>query len=387
MLPANTSRCAELSTSTHVLAPPNTANASHVLSAKSSRTLFPIEKCLYCHHYPAIAVTHISAVPDSVKNVPGRLFCLVLLAAATALAAGRPTPVILDTDIGDDIDDALALSLALQSPELNVLAVSTVLQHGDARRDLVARILELYGRPEIPVGVGAERPLVAPPLHVPLVQASAIPPGFHAPGERRNGVELIIDTCLRSPEKVTILAYGPLTNIALALRAESRLRDKIERIVLMNGVFFRPGLEYNTMTDPEASAIVYSSGLPVETVGLDVTMQCQLTAAQLGRLEASTLPTVRFLMQLIHLWQGANPGHLPILHDPLAIAVTDRPGLVTLRAGRVEVETRGTPHETYGMSVFHPDPAGNVRVAEEVDSAGVVDFFLDRVLAPPRSIH
>ncbi len=309
------------------------------------------------------------------------------MALATAVAAGadRPVPVILDTDIGDDIDDALALSLALQSPELNVLAVSTVLQHGEQRRDLVARILDLFSRRDIPVGIGAERPLLAPPLNVPLVQAQALPPGYDPGLVRRNGIELILDTCLRSPEKVTILAYGPLTNIALALRADTRLRDHIQRIVLMNGVFFRPGLEYNTKTDPEASAIVYASGLPVEAVGLDVTMQCQLSAAQLKRIEDSPLPTVRFLMQLIRLWQGANPGHLPILHDPLAVAVAVKPDLVFTQTGAVEVETRGTPDRTYGMTLFRRDPAGNVSVANEVNSAAVVDFFLSRVLAPPRS--
>ncbi len=316
--------------------------------------------------------------------MPGRILLTVLLAAAPLAAASLPMPVILDTDIGDDIDDALALSLALQSPELNVLAVSTVLQHGEARRDLAAHILALYGRADIPVGVGAERPLVAPPLLVPLIQAQALPPGFHAPGARQNGVELILDTCLKSPQPVTILAYGPLTNIALALRADSRLPAKIARIVLMNGVFFRPGLEYNTKTDPEASAIVYGSGLPVDAVGLDVTLQCQLTGAQLHRIEASPLPTVRFLMQLIRLWQGANPGHLPILHDPLAIATAVRPELVSMRAGRVDVETHGTPEETYGMTTFHPEATGHVRVAEEVNSAALVDFFLERVLAPPR---
>lgn len=313
-----------------------------------------------------------------------RAFACLLLFAAAAFAAGQPTPVILDTDIGDDIDDALALSLALQSPELKVLAVSTVLQHGDQRAALVWKILQLYGRTDIPVGIGAEQTLMGAPSQAEVVQAKALPPDFRMPGPRVNGIELVLDTIRKSPEKVTILAYGPLTNIALVLRADSAIHDKIARIVLMNGVFFKLGIEYNTKVDVEASAIVYSSGIPIETVGLDVTMQCRLSDAHMRRLEASSLDTVHFLLQLIHAWQGTNSKNYPILHDPLAIAVAVKPDLVFTQTGRVRVETRGTPDETYGMTIFQKDPAGNVQVANEVNSAAVVDFFLDRVLAPPR---
>ncbi len=302
-----------------------------------------------------------------------------------AAAPPPPVPVILDTDIGDDIDDALALSLALQSPELKVLAVTTVLRHGQERADLAARILELFHRTDVPVGIGAEETLMGGPQpYAKVIQHGALPSGFRFSAPRRNGLELMIETCLRAPGKVTILAYGPLTNIALALRAESRIKDKIERIVLMNGVFFRPGLEYNTLTDAEASAIVYASGLPIETVGLDVTMQCRLNAAQMGRIEESKLDTAQFLLQLIRMWQNANHAQFPILHDPLSVAVAIRPDLVSTVTGGVSVETRGTPGETQGMTVFRENPKGNVRVANEVNSAAVIDFFLDRVLAPPR---
>ena len=312
------------------------------------------------------------------------LFPIAFLLAC--VAAAQPIPVILDTDIGDDIDDALALGLALQSPELNVLAVNTVLQHGERRADLAWKILELYGRTDIPVGVGAEQPLMAVHRSEAVVrQTELLDVGYHMPpGLRHNALELMIDKCLASPAKVTILAYGPLTNIALALRAEPRLGGKIERIVLMNGVFFRPGLEYNTKMDPEASAIVYSSGLPVTTVGLDVTMQCRLGASHMQRLAESAEPAAQFLLKLIRIWQNGNENQRPILHDPLAIAITVKPDLVSYATGRVDVETHGTPEQSYGLTTFHKDPAGTVQVANEVNSAAVLDLFLDRVLAPPR---
>lgn len=312
---------------------------------------------------------------------------LITVAFATlAAAAADPIPVFLDTDIGDDIDDALALALALQSPELKVLGISTVLQDGPRRADLVWRMLQLYNRTDIPVGMGAEQPLLAPSRTGTVRQTEALSAQDVMPRDRRrNGVELLIDTCMRAGSKVTLIAYGPATNIALALRAEPQLRDHVERIVLMNGVFFRPGLEYNTKMDPEASQIVYNSGLPVKTVGLDVTMQCQLTLEHLRQFSSSSHESVRFLWKLIQIWQNGNPNQRPILHDPLAIAITVKPSLVTTVGGTVTVETKGTPEQTYGMTVFHKRPGGPVEVAQEVGSASAVELFTTRVLAVPRT--
>jgi inosine-uridine nucleoside N-ribohydrolase len=319
-----------------------------------------------------------------------RIFLCLLLAAvflaAPRVSAAPPIPVILDTDIGDDIDDALALALALQSPELNVRGIVTVLNQGERRADLVWRILELYGRTDIAVGVGAEQPLLAKGLTGVVRQTRALAAEYRMPPDKRRiGLQLFIDTCLQSPEKITILAYGPLTNVALALRAEPRIKDHISRIVLMNGVFFRAGLEYNTKIDPEAAEIVYNSGLPVATVGLDVTLQCRLSAEQLQRVADSKLASVKFLYELIQIWQNGNAATRPILHDPLAVLIAVKPELVSMVNGRVTVETRGTPEETYGMSVLHRDPAGKVQVAQEVSSAAAIDLFLERILAAPRS--
>ncbi|MCC6862336.1 MAG: nucleoside hydrolase [Bryobacterales bacterium] len=309
-----------------------------------------------------------------------------LICCAVLLAGAQPIPVILDTDIGDDIDDALALALALQSPELDVRAVCTVLQHGEKRADLAWKILSLFGRRDIPVGMGAEEPLVAPSSNAVVRQTQALGPGDAMPSEaRRNGVRLAIDTILQSPRKITWLAYGPLTNLGIALRAEPRIRRNIERIVLMNGVFFRPGVEYNTQRDPEAARIVFTSGLPVVTVGLDVTMQCRLALEDLKAIETSPHASVRFLDRIIKIWQGGRPEQRPILHDPLAVAIAFRPGLVRTVTGRVDLELRGDPRLTYGMTLLREDPKGFVQVAREVDAAAFVRLFVERVTAAPRS--
>ncbi len=318
-------------------------------------------------------------------NTP--VFVVALLVLACALpAAQRPVPVILDTDIGDDIDDALALAFALQLPELDVRAVTTVLQHRERRADLVWKILELYGRTDVPVGMGAEQPLLTRPRTSVVRQTAALGPNDRMPdGKRRNGIQLLIDTCLKAPEKITVLAYGPLTNVALALKAEPRIKDKIARFVLMNGVFFkRYGAEYNTERDPEAAAIVFGSGLPVLTVGLDVTLQCRLEPADMERLRSSPVPAVKFLYELIRIWQDGREDRRPVLHDPLAVAATFRPELIRTVAGRVEVETRGEPGRTYGMTIFRQESGGTTLVASEVEARKFVDLFMERVAGPPR---
>ncbi|HOK44331.1 MAG TPA: nucleoside hydrolase [Bryobacteraceae bacterium] len=306
---------------------------------------------------------------------------LILLLAGFVPATGGPIPVILDTDIGDDIDDALALAFALRSPELDVRAVITVFQNREGRADLAWRILKRYGRTGILIGMGAEKPLLAPPRTGPVLQTQFPTPDERMPdSQRRNGIQLLIDTCLKSPGKVTVVAYGPLTNIALALRAEPRIKDKIEHLVVMNGRFFSPGTEYNTTCDPEAAAIVFDSGIPITAVGLDVTMQCELEPADMARMERAEGPA-KFIRDLVDFWYRGHPEpkHRPILHDPLAVAVVFQPGLIRTETGRVVVETRGQPGRTYGMTLFRPDPKGTTRVAAAVEARRFMDLFMDRV--------
>lgn len=320
-------------------------------------------------------------------RVTFQLITLLLIAAVAPAAAGAPIPVVLDTDIGDDIDDALALAFALQSPELDVRAVNTVLQRRERRADLAWKILELYDRTDIPVGMGAEQPLLTGPRSGTVRQTEALAPGERMPdGQRHNGIRLLIDTCLSAPEKITVIAYGPLTNVALALKSDPRIEHKIERLVLMNGLFFsRIGVEYNTERDPEAAAIVFGSGIPITVVGLDVTMQCRLGPEDMKQIESSQLPNVKFLRELIHIWQGGREDRRPILHDPLAVAVTFRPDLIQTATGRVAVETRGEPGRTYGMTLFRPDADAGVHVAKEVDSRQFVKLFMERLLSEPRA--
>jgi purine nucleosidase len=317
------------------------------------------------------------------------LFAGFLLVQTLCLAQ-QSVPIIFDTDIGDDIDDALALALALQSPELDVRAVTTVTDDTEGRARLAWKELGLYGRHDVALGIGAPEPFLDPvhtgraPQFSVLTDADTLPPSAH-----RRASELIIETLLASPRKITLVPVGPLTNIALALKGEPRIKDKIERIVLMGGAFDLLKAEYNIERDRVAAEIVFRSGVPITAVGLDVTMRCKLAAPDMDHLRAADNPASRFLVRLIELWQNGHPDQYPILHDPLAVAVTMHPNLVETQLGSVHVETSGTL--TNGMTMFTPadrlPPASHptTLVARQVDARSFVELFLARLSAPPRA--
>lgn len=309
-------------------------------------------------------------------------YFLFICAGASLVEAQKPIPIIFDTDIGDDIDDALALALALQSPELDVRAVTTVIDDVESRTRLAWKELGFYHRQDIALATGASAPLLDPVRNFRAPQFKVLTDQDTAPAPaRRRAAELIVETLLASPEKITLVPVGPLTNIALALKLEPRITERIERIVLMGGAFERQVSEYNIRRDRVAAQIVFQSGVPITAVGLDVTTKCKLEGADLARLRAADNPATRFLVQLIELWQNGRPDQLPTLHDPLAVAVALRPSLVETHLGRVEVETASPL--TYGMTLFRPG-VGTTKVALQVNVRAFLDLFVERLSAPPR---
>ena len=314
-------------------------------------------------------------------------FCLLL---ATACWAQHSTPIILDTDIGDDIDDALALALALQSPELDVRAVTTVVDDTETRTRLAWKELGLYRRHDVPVATGASEPFLDPVRTARAPQFQVLTANDPVPETaRRRAADLIIETVLASPEPITLVPIGPLTNIALALKEEPRIKPRVARIVLMGGAFHMLYQEYNIWRDRVAAQVVFSSGVPITAVGLDVTTRCKLEGADLARLKAADNPASRFLVKLIELWQDGHSGQFPTLHDPLAVAVTFRPNLIETQLGSVQVETSCCV--TNGMTMFKPadqlpqDSRPSTLIARDVNVRGFLDLFLDRLSAPPRA--
>lgn len=315
-----------------------------------------------------------------------RLVCLALLCAALAPAQQKPVPLIFDTDIGDDIDDALALALVLQSPEVDVRLITTVTDRVEDRTRLAWKELGAYGRHDIALATGAAEPLLDPsyPDHAAqfkILTSQDQPP----PAARRNAAAAITETLLASDRKVTILALGPLTNIALALKLNPRIKEKIQRIVLMGGAYFRQKSEYNIARDRIAAAIVFSSGLPITAVGLDVTEFFRLESQDVERIQDAHNPGSEFLARLIDLWREGDAGKLPVLYDPVAAGAALNPSLIQTLSGSVEVETRDPTFS--GVTRFTQAAEGGkgpVQVTRGVNAPEFLQLFMDRLTAAPR---
>lgn len=304
--------------------------------------------------------------------------------------------IIIDTDPG--VDDALALLLALSSPELSVKGITTVV--GNVSQDKANRnalkILEFLGFDDIPVSRGAERPLLEDPRPAEDIHGleglgrAKLPEPKLRPDER-SAVELILENAEELDGGLTLIAVGPLTNIAAALLAEPKLPEMVERLIIMGGAFgvtpygcgnVSPVAEFNIWHDPEAARIVFQGGFKLTAVGLDVTTdpRNRMSPQLLRKIEGLNTERGKLVADLsrdlVERFDGLS------LHDPLAVAVAIDPTLVETRPMSVDVETMG--ELTRGMTVADRRPwsraAPNVEVAVDVDSERFLRLFMDRVV-------
>ncbi len=305
-----------------------------------------------------------------------------------------PRPVLIDTDTG--VDDALALMLAFHSPELSVRAITPVA--GNAPVDRCTRnvrgLLQVLHPATVPeVGRGASRPLrraltTAPEVHGTdgLGGISATLPAARVPVV--DGVDLILRMSQRYGRLLTIIALGPLTNLARALRRKPDVFRRVGRIVSMGGAFSVPGntgpvAEFNVFVDPDAAAEVYGSGIPITIVPLDVTEQCRFTRDELRTLAPGRSPKIsrlvlslaRGYMEYHRMTEGFVGGYL---HDPLAVAVAAQPSLVRCEPSRVVVERDG--HSLRGMTSKVGVRRSSVEVAVQVNRTRFRRLFHSRLL-------
>ena len=310
-----------------------------------------------------------------------------------------PRPILIDTDTG--VDDALALILALHSPEVSVKAITTVAGNVGVEKCTrnVLRILRLLQLGQIPiVAQGARRPLrrrlfTAPEVHgrdglgnFPM----RLPPSVKK--SPRSAAEIIIESCRRYARKLTIVAIGPLTNLAQAWQTDRSALRKVGRIVSMGGAFHVPGntgpvAEFNYFVDPEAAQIVLQSGLPITVLPLDVTQQLVLMRSELeyrAKRRASTLASaiLRFTKPYMHYHKRAEGFDGAYLHDPIAVAAVIDRGLVQTRRVHVDVETRGS--FTRGMTVADfrvrvPARKPSVEVAVKIERERFLKLFHERL--------
>jgi purine nucleosidase len=300
-----------------------------------------------------------------------------------------PQKIILDCDPG--IDDAMAIAFAVGSADIELVGLTTVAGNVglDKTTANALRLLDFFGA-DVPVTAGADTPLSRPAITAEEVHGRDGLRGLQLPpsvAQARPGqaADYIIETVLAAPGEVTLVAVGPLTNIALALRREPALVGSVRDFVIMGGSATRgnvtPAAEFNIAADPEAAAEVFAAGWTVTMVGLDVTLQALATAdvrerlSGLGRLaDELLLPGLRRFDDDLEQAGSRDAA----VHDVCAVAHVARPGLLGCRPARVEVETEG--RWTAGMTVTDfraPAHLGNAAVATTID----VPAFWDTVSA------
>lgn len=274
-----------------------------------------------------------------------------------------PEKIILDCDPGHD--DAVALLLAHGSPEIELLAVTTVV--GNQTLDKVTRnalsIARVAGITGIPFAAGADRPLVREVEVAPSIHGESGLDGPELPEpntalDPRHAVDVIIDTVMaHEPDSVTLVPTGGLTNIALAARKEPRIIERVKKVVLMGGGVhvgnWSPVAEFNIAIDPEAAHVVFSSGWPVVMVGLDATHQALATPDVAGSIAALDTAPARFVGELLvffgQTYRDAQGFDSPPVHDPCAVAHVIDPSIVPATPMPIRVEMTGT--HTLGMTV------------------------------------
>jgi inosine-uridine nucleoside N-ribohydrolase len=291
-------------------------------------------------------------------------------------------PILIDTDIGDDIDDALALALAVNSPEVEVRAVTTVFGPVACRTKLALKLLSTYGRSEIPVGTGRSAPLFGPEPKITPNQAVVLQEGEKLPEPSPLAAdELILRTAADAGGQLTIITIGAMTNLAVALLRDPSLARRA-RLVVMGGVAGTPMAEWNILCDPEAARVCFQSGIPLTMVGLDVTLQCRMSREDVEAVGRRGTPASALLERMIDAWAGpGDPAtrRTPILHDPLAVAVAFRPELCARQARRVLVETRG--EFTRAFTLASQSEPTNAEVCLGVDAPGFLRLFMERMLS------
>jgi len=308
--------------------------------------------------------------------------------------------IIIDTDPGQD--DAVAILLALASPELEVLGIVAVAGnvglHHNANNAL--KIVELANRTDVPVYAGCSRPMrrhlvTAEHVHGETGLNGPDLPEPQTPLQAQHGVDYIIDTLMAAePKTITLCTLGPLTNIAMALVKQPAIADRIVEIVMMGGAYFEvgnitPAAEFNIYVDPEAADVVMRSGIPMVMMPLDVTHQIQSTPERLNAIKALGNKAGTAVYEMLSFsesfdlqkygWEGAP------LHDPTVIAYLLQPDLFEGRHCNVTIETAS--ELTVGMTVadyWHvTGKVKNVQYMRNGDAVGFHALLLERLARLP----
>ncbi len=326
--------------------------------------------------------------------------------------------IILDTDPGNgipgaDVDDGLAIGLALRSPEIDLEALTIVGGNVPVERgvDCALEILEAGGAGHVPVHRGAARPLVQDPtawrtlldrrrddlLAQQLWRDVRLTASGHTASPTQ-AAQALVDIVNAHPGEITVVAIGPLTNLAMAMTLDAGWGDKVAQIVVMGGVFNLPGVlqELNAAYDPEATHKVLASSAPVLLVPFDVTLRTFMRLHDVERLAQAGTPLASYLANTTRPWvtwlseRFGRDGCA--LHDPLALAALIDPQVITTRVASVDIELRGMltrgctvawspADEENLMAGLHLPDVRPIRIAHDVDNERFMPLLLGRLVS------
>ena len=340
------------------------------------------------------------------------LLCVTNFAVGCADAAKtvERIAIIFDTDfVMPPHDDSMALMLALQSPEVEILGVTTVAGNDSVERATsdVLRMLEIANQPAIPVFQGADMPLVHAKSDFAIREYgnwySDEPPPAPRGGfakkqpEAESAVSFIVRTVMEKPNEVTLVAIGPLTNIAHAIRAEPEFAGRVKRLVIMGGAIallpdgagnLTPNAEFNFWVDPEAAYVTLRAGIPIELSPLNVSRKSALTKQWYEKLVAIDTPLTQLLKDTLGPQFDNEPERVWLMFDQIAMASVIDPGLVT--SERLYVDVNIDHGISYGVSVggraLWPGAEGaqQMDVQYDLDWPRFIEMFVERIQRPLR---
>jgi len=371
--------------------PPNLFIFSNANSANFTQPVTPCQTDLPVNqtkHSPTLSPARHTKRGVSSSNVLPVIACLVLaiftvttsrpVAAQVVPGAAQPEKIIIDTDIGDDIDDAFAVALALRSPEVQILGVTTTFGDTETRAKLADRLLGEAGREDIPVAAGSP----TPPKGA-LTQRIYAQQGRFTRRSHPAAVDFILDQINRNPGEITLVAIGPLVNVGQLIDKDPATFRKLKRVVMMGGSIERgygdpyapptpPEPEWNIVNDIPAAQKLFASGVPIYMMPLDST-QLKMDETKREYLFRQATPLTEALGALYYEWGQTTP----TLYDPMTITFIVKPDLCPVRPMRIEVDAKGVTRPTQGPP--------NAQVCLHSDPESFFNFFLGRVGAQPEA--
>jgi len=302
--------------------------------------------------------------------------------------------IIVDTDIGTDVDDAYALALLANSPEVKMEAVTTVWADAQLRARIARKLLNLLGKQDVPVAVGENLPLnrERPAFLMGHEGRSVFDGNEELPLSDVPATNLIESLLRKYPHEIKLVLIGPLTNIGKMLTQEPDLASLVKEFVIMGGMpFYGPReiklfgerqAEYNFFCDPEAARVVFSSGVPITMVGANVTIPTLLKKPQIDLIGKRGAPATDLLCTMTGEWLRVIDRDATSMHDPLAVAAAFTLDFLDTMMLNVAIETKGDL--TTGLTVinyYEHEEWNTVRVATEARSDDFVKFMLQRILS------